>query len=722
MNVQPPNSEQVSLFEPGVLIADRYEVVSPLGKGGMGLVLRVIDRSLDNEPTALKLLYPHHVKDPVLFARFRNEVLVARGMAHPNIVRIYDFGSAGKGYYYISMELVQGYSLKDRIYSPHYTELDFPETCRILYEIGQGLAYAHRKGVIHRDIKPDNILMTAGGDVRISDFGLARTVSSDKGFTQTGETVGTPCYMAPEQIRGEKVDCRADIYSLGILAYEMATGSRPFEDESWFALAKMHMQTPMPRFAKEFDLPVWFEELVLQSSEKRPEDRFQSADEWLDELSTHIDPRNSKRQLSPTVFSSTFAATLMNSRKRKKVRGKLYRIGAALGVGIGLCSASVLAIRAIPAAQRSALRTVAGIERSTGAHLDGMKRLFGLDAIANAKTLNAAITRGDLEQVRLLLAAGVPLNSMAGEEPAVIAAVRQKQSPVVKELLASNVAVDARGKGGETLLTLAAQLDLPELFSPILERGVDVNERDSLGRTALMYAALNANASAVEDLIAKGAMVSLTDQTPEAIPVSIHAVKGGDLPTLQSILAKGQRAAANASDVRRMTALMYAASAEREDLMRALISSGADAEARSSDGKTFLDFLPTKLRRAFAAGSIPVTASTSQEPGSATTTTRSMGQTRLRMLDQPKVDWLIGAKTKIRSLQVVIRNVGDEVAKEVKISATVPGGQVLQLRGPTEMTSNAVATFQAVIDPSSPLDVAKVDKVDISFVCSNCWK
>src|SRR5262249_43680125 len=153
-------------------------------------------------------------------------------------------------------------------------ELDFPEICRLLYEIGQGLAYAHRKGVIHRDVKPDNILLTPGGDVRITDFGLARSVNVDKGFTQTGETVGTHCYMAPEQIRGDRVDGRADIYSLGILAYEMATGTRPFEDESWFALAKMHMTQPLPNFPKELQLPKWFEEFVIQSAEKKPENRF----------------------------------------------------------------------------------------------------------------------------------------------------------------------------------------------------------------------------------------------------------------------------------------------------------------------------------------------------------------------------------------------------------------------------------------------------------------
>jgi eukaryotic-like serine/threonine-protein kinase len=137
------NGGEETLFEAGALIANRYEVIDRLGAGSMGVVLRVVDRALDNEVCALKLLYPHLVKDAIVFGRFRNEVLIARRLSHPNIVRTYDFGSAGQGYYFISMEYVRGCSLKDRIYDRRFAALNFAETLRILYEVGQGLAYAH---------------------------------------------------------------------------------------------------------------------------------------------------------------------------------------------------------------------------------------------------------------------------------------------------------------------------------------------------------------------------------------------------------------------------------------------------------------------------------------------------------------------------------------------------------------------------------------------------
>ena len=192
----------------GTLLAGRYEVLERLGGGGMGEVVSAVDHVLDGEVVALKMLYPQLVQDSAILARFRNEVVVSRRLSHPNIVSIYDFGTLGNGLYFISMEYVRGQNLGQRIYDDNRESIAFDDIIFILKKVACGLGHAHKRGVIHRDLKPDNILLSESREVKITDLGLARTLSVDKGFTQTGETVGTPYYMAPEQIQGARLDHR----------------------------------------------------------------------------------------------------------------------------------------------------------------------------------------------------------------------------------------------------------------------------------------------------------------------------------------------------------------------------------------------------------------------------------------------------------------------------------------------------------------------------------
>ncbi|MBP9838498.1 MAG: serine/threonine protein kinase, partial [Proteobacteria bacterium] len=229
-----------SNFDEGVIIATRYQLCERLGAGGMGMVFRAVDRDLEGEIVALKLLLPHLALDENVFRRFRNEVLVARSLTHPNIVRTHDIGRAEGGYSYISMEFVDGFSLKDKINEVSATEkkiFDFEDALKVLYQIVNGVCYAHGKGIIHRDLKPANVLLNKRGEVKLADFGTARMVGMDTSITQTGQVIGTPDYMSPEQIRGENLDTSCDIYSLGILAYELVTGNRPFHADSAVALA-----------------------------------------------------------------------------------------------------------------------------------------------------------------------------------------------------------------------------------------------------------------------------------------------------------------------------------------------------------------------------------------------------------------------------------------------------------------------------------------------------
>jgi len=273
------------IFEPGTVIAGRYEIYERLGAGGVGMVYRALDRDLD-EIIALKLLLPHLAQDENVFRRFRNEVLVARALSHPNIVRTHDMGRAEGSYSYISMEFVDGVSLKDKLLTRTQTgevrpSLKFEEALSILYQVISGVAYAHGRGVIHRDLKPANVLISKAGEVKLADFGTARIMGMDTTLTQTGQVIGTPDYMSPEQIRGEQLDPSCDIYALGIMAYELVTGERPFMAESAVAVAFKHLNDPIPNFASaERGIPVWFAEVVSKATAKKKGDRFASVMEF----------------------------------------------------------------------------------------------------------------------------------------------------------------------------------------------------------------------------------------------------------------------------------------------------------------------------------------------------------------------------------------------------------------------------------------------------------
>ncbi len=312
------------LLPNGSVINGRYEVLSTLGFGGMGTVIKVRDLALDGEIGALKILFPHLASDQIQFGRFRNEVLLARRLSHPHIVRIYDFGSWEK-YYFLSMEFVEGGTLTDRIYGRGQDRLMFDDAIRYLLQILDALSCAHKSGVVHRDMKPDNIMITVGNSAKVTDFGLARAIDIDKRFTMTGETVGTPYYMSPEQLAGEKPDERVDIYSLGIMAYEMMIGRRPFSSDNYMELAHMHMTQALPDICQvNASTPKWFREFVEACCEKRKEDRFNSSEEGARFLLSHLDEKDKKKVYRvPAVLS---VGTLPSIRGRGSYR-TIKRLG-----------------------------------------------------------------------------------------------------------------------------------------------------------------------------------------------------------------------------------------------------------------------------------------------------------------------------------------------------------------------------------------------------------
>ncbi len=279
----PAGISPASAGEPriGTLFAGRYEIQGVLGEGGMGIVYRARDRELD-DLVAIKTLRSEAVSaDPTLLDRFKQEIRLARRITHPNILRTHDLGESN-GLKYLSMEFVKGITLKHMIEQDAL--LPTPVALRIAKQMCAGLAAAHEVGVIHRDIKPQNIIIDPAGGVKIMDFGIAR-LTEDRGMTATGTVIGTPDYMSPEQARGLDLDFRSDIYSTGVVLYELFTGSPPFEGESPLAVVLKHVQEkpPSPQ-TKNPKLDPRISAIILTCIRKAPEDRFQTIAELYEAL------------------------------------------------------------------------------------------------------------------------------------------------------------------------------------------------------------------------------------------------------------------------------------------------------------------------------------------------------------------------------------------------------------------------------------------------------
>ena len=265
----------------GSLFAGRYEIQGVLGKGGMGIVYRAHDRDLD-DLVAIKTLRSDAVSaDPSLLDRFKQEIRLARRITHPNILRTHDLGEAN-GLRYLSMEYVKGITLKHLVETDEI--LPLPVALRIAKQMCAGLAAAHEAGVIHRDIKPQNILIEPTGGLKIMDFGIAR-LTEDRGMTATGTVIGTPDYMSPEQARGLPLDFRSDIYSTGVVLYELFTGTLPFEGDSPLAVVLKHVQEkpPSPQ-AKNPKIDPRVAAIILKCMQKDPADRYHSVNELYEAL------------------------------------------------------------------------------------------------------------------------------------------------------------------------------------------------------------------------------------------------------------------------------------------------------------------------------------------------------------------------------------------------------------------------------------------------------
>jgi serine/threonine-protein kinase len=320
-------------LRPGTLFHGRYEILAPLGRGGMGVVYKAHDRTLD-ETVAIKVLRPEFAQDPTMAERFKSEIKLARRVRHKNVCAIHDFDE-DRGLLYISMEFIEGQDLKKVL--KERGALPSDEAYDVAIQVADGLQAVHECGIIHRDLKTPNIIVDGRGVARLMDFGIAKRHGTDGGtLTATGQVVGTPEYMSPEQAQGRKLDFRSDLYAMGILTYEIFTGQVPFRGETPISTILKHINDPPPLDGPAAArLPADLKPVLRRALAKEPEQRFANTRDFADALRHARSPSRRQQPLATTVLEAPTVKRASAPQRRRLLWLALLPV-AAFGIGLYL--------------------------------------------------------------------------------------------------------------------------------------------------------------------------------------------------------------------------------------------------------------------------------------------------------------------------------------------------------------------------------------------------
>jgi len=325
----------------GELIADRYELKDPVGTGGMSTVFCAHDTLLERD-VALKILHEHHSRDDDYVERFRHEARAVAQLSHPNIVTVIDRGEA-KGRQFIVFEYVEGDNLKQLVARGG---LSVRRVLELGLEVARALAFAHAQGIVHRDVKPQNVLLSGDGRAKVTDFGIARSLDAVGGRTETGTVLGTSHYIAPEQARGERVDAKTDVYSFGCMLFEMLTGEVPFDGESFLAVAMQHVNEPAPSALEgRPDAPLRLSHLIERCLAKDPSER-PSMDACVAELDATLAELDARPDGEATMIARAPRELRRPARPRRKrsLRSPVLLVLAAL-LAVGAIATALVAFR-----------------------------------------------------------------------------------------------------------------------------------------------------------------------------------------------------------------------------------------------------------------------------------------------------------------------------------------------------------------------------------------
>ncbi len=525
-------SDSQPLLHSGELVAGRYEICETLGAGGMGWVFRATDRRLNDQSVALKFLYPHLVSDELAFSRFRNEVLVARKLIHPSIIRTFHFDSDSQ-HAFIVMEHVEGATLSAILNRDFPNGMPAERVIDVAFDIAVGMHHSHSLGIVHRDLKPENVMMTRLGEVKLSDFGLAATLRRQGQLTGTGQLLGTPYYMAPEQFRGETFDARVDIYAFGIMVYELLIGTVPFSNSSLYALALKHEREELfipPE--RELDAPTELWDIVRRATRKKPDDRFQEFSEVVGSLeplcttprpiqistraTSLTEPIAKVAEKPPFRFNRLFSPKLLvadavilllvlvvwtrnNSSLRMHLTVPILYAENVLNIRLAPFR-SLLAINIEPGGVSLADQMRTGYSGVWPRLMVGEDPNAAHNRLANGNyALHVAIEASHAKATRWILDAHADPNlcNHAGESPLHLAA-KIHDIEGAQMLLSAGALPDIVAVNGSTPLLIAAQSNDPVMAMLFLRAGADPLRRDARGWNTLMYAAANGRSAIVK--------------------------------------------------------------------------------------------------------------------------------------------------------------------------------------------------------------------------------